>query len=38
MRYLEPKSAGLMGLDTGVIIACFQIAGILQWLTERLER
>ena len=36
-RYLAPKSAGLLGLGTGVIIECFQMAGILQWLVEKVS-
>ena len=31
-----PKSASLPGLGAGIIIACFQMARILQLLTERL--
>ena len=37
MGRLVPTSAGLPGLGTGVIIACFQITGILHWLSERLK-
>ena len=38
-RLLVLKSARLQDLGTGVIIVCFQMVGILQWmLIERLKR
>ena len=35
-RKLVPKSAGLPRLGIEIIMACNQMADMLQWLTERL--